>query len=70
MVVGWVVTLLLFLAAVAALAGVYKAHFLGGGMVFGTTSGSLSILAFSVTATLWAKFMCHCCGCTMKGEKK
>lgn len=70
MVVGWGIALLLFLAALGALVGMYKAHFLGGGMVFGTTSGSLSILAFSVTLTLWAKFMCHCCGCMGKGEKK
>jgi len=62
-VVGWLVCLLLFLTSLAALMGVYKAHFLSSGAVFGTTSGSLAILAFSVTVVFWMKCMVCCCGC-------
>jgi len=62
-VVQWVVMALLFLATLAALVGVYKAHFLSTGATFGTTSGSLALVAFTLSLTLWAKSASHCCGC-------
>ncbi|ALM14694.1 MAG TPA: hypothetical protein DEB30_00190 [Candidatus Peribacter riflensis] len=58
--VQWVICLLLFLASIASLVGVYRAHFATGGMVFGSTNSSLSILAFVVALTLWSKCMCRC----------
>ena len=58
----WIVTVLLFLATLAAAVGVYKSHFLSSGATFGTTSGSLSIIAFVISLTLWSKAFCCCCG--------
>ncbi|MEK7591747.1 MAG: hypothetical protein AAB489_06140 [Patescibacteria group bacterium] len=55
-----VVAILLFVAAVAAVMGVYKSHVLSSGLVFGTTSGSLSLLALSVTLAVWA-YQTKCC---------
>jgi formate-dependent nitrite reductase membrane component NrfD len=63
---NWLVCLVLFLTTLAALAGVYKAHYFGIGRdaAFGTTSGSLSIIAFVLAVTLWSKWMCRClCSC-------
>ena len=63
-----VLAVLLLVAAVAAAVGAYKAHMLSSGLVFGTTSGSLSLLAFAVTSSLWMKQMkccvtkCEACG--------
>lgn len=62
-VIRWVVTVILSLTSLAALIGAYKAHVLAGGATFGTTSGSLSLLALSVTLALWAKCAVCCCGC-------
>jgi len=58
--VYWVVTVLLFLAMLAAAIGVYKSHFLSSGATFGTTSGSLSIIAFVISLMFWSK-ACGCC---------
>jgi hypothetical protein len=55
-----VVAILLFLASVAALVGVYKSHVLSSGFAFGTTSGSLSLIAFAVSVTLWMSQMRNC----------
>ncbi len=67
MVTNWVVTLLLFVTSIASALGAYMAHFpTEEGMVvptFGTTTGSLSILAFAVSISLWIKHMKGCCPC-------
>jgi len=57
----WVIVALLFAATLMAAFGVYKAHFLSSGATFGTTSGSLALLSFVVSLTLWSKKMCGCC---------
>ena len=62
MVFDWVFSSLLLLASVASLIGVYKSHFLSSGATFGTTSGSLALIAFVLSVTLWKKSMCCCCG--------
>lgn len=61
----WVVCILLFVAAVAALVGVYETHVMTsseGAMVlqFGTTSCSLALIAFVLTVLGWVKSL-HCC---------
>jgi hypothetical protein len=60
MAVHGVVTVLLFLCALAALVGVYKSHFLAVGLTFGTTQGSLSLIAFAVTITVAMKQLIKC----------
>ena len=55
-----VVAVLLFVASIAALLGVYKAHMLSSGFVFGTTSGSLALLAFAVSLSL-CMYQLKCC---------
>ena len=62
----WVVTILLFIVAVIALVGVYQTHVLVGDdmtrIQFGSTGGSLAILAFVVSLMAWVKSV-HGCGC-------
>lgn len=58
--VKWVVALLLFLVALASLAGIYQTHIVAGGAQFGSTSGSLAILAFVASTVSWTKQMCKC----------
>ena len=60
MVVHLLVALLLFLGSVASLVGVYKSHVMPEGLTFGTTSGSLALLAFAVTITLFLKQVKNC----------
>lgn len=55
-----VVAVILFVAAIAAVVGVYKAHVLSSGLAFGTTSGSLSIMALSLVLTCWMKQTIAC----------
>ena len=62
-ILNWVITVLLFFAALAALTGMYKAHFVAGGATFGSTTGSMSIIAFSISVMLWKKQMEKCCKC-------
>lgn len=59
----WSTVTLLFLATVASLAGVWNAHVLSDGVIFGSTSASLSLLAFGINLTLWGKQMQCLCGC-------
>ena len=62
--INWLICLVLFLATLAALAGVYQVHFGGAGAIFGSTSGSLSLIALGINLSLWAKWMCRClCTC-------
>ena len=60
MVLHVVVSVILFIAAVAAVMGVYKAHVLSNGLAFGTTSGSLAIVALAVVLHVWMKQMIAC----------
>ncbi len=62
----WALCALLFLAAVAALIGVYETHVITGtdpvrfALQFGSTSGSLAIIAFAVASVSWMKQMLCC----------
>ena len=62
----WIVTLLLFLGAVASVVGVYNAHVVDGVTTFGSSAGSLALLAFAVTVAIWLKHMKCCCPCDDK----
>lgn len=68
MVTNIVTAVLLLVATVAAAIGVYKAHFLAAGATFGTSNGSLSIIAFVLAVTLCAK-SCKMCCCSMDQKK-
>ena len=67
-----IVTILLFVASLVALIEVIVSHYAvtarATTMVFGTNAGSLSIIAFAVTTTLWMKALkacmvgCEACG--------
>lgn len=61
---NWLICLLLFFSTLTAITGVYRVHFGGGGMVFGSSNGSLSLIAFVISLALWSKWMCRClCSC-------
>lgn len=60
MIVHLVVSALLFLISVSALVGVYQAHFTPDGLVFGTVSGSLSLIALAICLSLWMLQMKNC----------
>lgn len=74
LVVHVVVAVLLFLTTLSALCGMVLAHYdmRTGALVFGTNAGSLSLIAFAISVTLWMKSvlacMCKCdvCGATSK----
>ncbi len=76
MVLHLVVAGLLLFASIAAFVGVYKAHVLVDGLVFGTSGGSLSLLAFAVCLSLWMYQMkccatpCEACVAPPTGKKK
>jgi hypothetical protein len=69
------VALILFLVVVASMVGVVAAHynFMEGFVVFGTNQGALSLLALSVSLTLWMKQLKACMGacdiCVMPKKK-
>ena len=55
------VALVLFVTTIIAFVGMYKAHVLNAGLTFGTTSGSLSIIAFLLSFLMCIKqFQCCC----------
>jgi L-cystine uptake protein TcyP (sodium:dicarboxylate symporter family) len=59
----WTVCALLFVVALAALVGVFQTHFIDISPLriqFGSTGGSLSILAFTVAIMAWGKKMSIC----------
>jgi len=58
----WVVCVLMFLAMLASVAGIYETHFIGAGATFGTTGSSLSLIAFAITATAWLRTLSCCLG--------
>lgn len=60
---------LLAVATVASAIGVYKAHVLSTGATFGTSNGSLSLIAFVLAVTLLHKACRKCCGCSCEMKK-
>lgn len=65
-----VVGVLAVLMSVAGLIGVFKAHVLSTGFAFGTTSGSLSLLALALNLFLVKKISTCCpCQCAMPPKK-
>lgn len=54
---------LLLLTTLASLVGVYKSHFISAGATFGSTSGSLALIAFAINVMFLVKAMKHCCPC-------
>lgn len=62
----WIVCVLLLLTTIAALFGVFQTHVIIGSdpsrmaIQFGSTSGSLAIIAFVISITAWGKKM-SCC---------
>lgn len=68
LVTKWVLCLLLLVVSVAALVGVYETHIIIGtdparfAVQFGSTSGSLSIIAFVLASVAWMKHMICCMG--------
>lgn len=65
LVTKWVLCLLLLLIAIAALIGVYQTHVLDLAPVrvqFGSTSGSLAIIAFVASSVACMKHMISCMG--------
>lgn len=70
-----IVTILLFLAAVASIVGALTAHYdlRAETLIFGTNAGSLSLIAFGLTATLFMKSlkacMSECEVCGTNGKK-
>ncbi len=59
-VVKWAVALLLLIVTIASLVGIYQTHVVAGGAQFGSTSGSLAILAFVASVVSWTRQMCKC----------
>lgn len=65
-----VIGVIAVIASLAALVGVYKAHVLSAGVAFGTTSGSLSLLALALNLFLVKKISTCCpCGCAVPSKK-
>lgn len=66
MTMKWVICALLLLVAVAAAFGVYQTHVLLGDdslrMQFGSTSGSLAIIAFAIASLGFMKQIVRCMG--------
>jgi hypothetical protein len=57
---NWIACLVFFLATLASLMGVYQVLFGGGGATFGSSNGSLALIALAVNLALWSKWMCKC----------
>ena len=65
--VNKIILLLLTLTELAAVVAVYKSHFGTGGASFGSTTGSLSIIALAINSAVWMKFgSAHCGACQKK----
>ncbi len=63
MLMQWLTALFLLVITIAALIGAYMAHVMPDGVVFGTTNGSLSLIAFTAAIVLLGKQMRKCCPC-------
>jgi len=64
-----VLAVLSTLSTIAALVGVYKAHFLSTGLTFGTLNDSASLIALALNLFLMKK-VCSMCACQYQGVKK
>ena len=62
-----IVTLLLTATTLATLLGVWKTHSTPSGWMFGTMEGSLAILAFVLSVTIWVKMVKCLCPCSKGG---
>lgn len=51
---------LLLFVCIAAFIGVFKAHILPDGLYFGTSTASLSLIAFAISVTLFIKQVNAC----------
>jgi hypothetical protein len=60
------VGILLFLGLIATMVGLYTTHYVRGDLVFGTTNGSLALMAFAVNVAVLSKFCCGCGSCERK----
>ena len=64
----WLLAVLLFVVAVAALIGVYETHVMVSSdnanviFQFGSGNNSLSIIAFAIATMCWSKQMVRCMG--------
>lgn len=63
MVMKWLTGFFFLVAAIAALIGAYMAHVTPDGLVFGSTNGSLALIAFVVSMKLLSKQIRCCCPC-------
>ena len=63
MIMQWLTALFLLVGAIASLIGAYMAHVLPEGVVFGSTNGSLALIAFTLSIVLLSKQMKKCCPC-------
>ena len=64
-IIKWTMCALLFIAALAALVGVFQTHVIDMSPMriqCGTTSGSLSIVAFTLSVMAWGKKFAICMG--------
>ncbi len=62
-IIKWTLCVLLLIVAVAALVGVFQTHIIDLAPMrvqFGSTSGSLSIVAFTLASVAWLKHMICC----------
>lgn len=64
-----VVALLVTLATLAALVGVWKTHMTADGMMFGSTEGSLALLTFVLSSVIWVKMVKCLCPCSKGGAE-
>jgi hypothetical protein len=65
--VGVVMLILVTVLTLAAAIGLYMVHVTPAGLVFGTTEGSLSIMALLFCLISWKKICKGVCGCCGKG---
>ncbi len=61
----WIVAILLLIVSLASLVGVYQTHVVMGAgstmaLQFGSTSGSLSIIAFAISTSVLVKKLASC----------
>ena len=63
MIMQWLTAIFLLVVTIAALIGAYMAHVMPDGIVFGSTNGSLALIAFTVSIVLLGKQMRKCCPC-------
>ena len=57
-----VVAILLFLTALGALCNLVQTYYIGGKIIFAGTPGSLALIAFAISMSLWMQSMKSCMG--------